>query len=327
MGISIVFENGHVRAEYCSGREKSSRPGRGTSLLSIIDDFTAFDLETTGLCPDYCEIIEIGCVRYRGGVPVDSFSSLVKPQDMEAVDDYITSLTGITQDMLKDAPDIESVLPEALAFIGDDVVVGHNVSFDINFVYDNAQNLDLSTFSNNYIDTMRISRKLFPDFVDHKLKTLVKQFGIADGTSHRALSDSMQAAACYKYMSDYMRENGLEASLFSHANHHSLRAADIAGDPEKIKEDSPLFGKTVVFTGALEKMTRKEAMQLVADLGGINGDSVTKKTNFLVLGNNDMCASIKDGKSAKQKKAEKYVLAGSDLAIISENVFYDMLEQ
>lgn len=72
-------------------------------------------------------------------------------------------------------------------------------------------------------------------------------------------------------------------------------------------------------------MQRKEAMQIVADLGGIPGDSVTKKTNYLVLGDNDYCKTIKDGKNSKQKKAEKLILEGADLQIISEQVFYDMI--
>lgn len=72
-------------------------------------------------------------------------------------------------------------------------------------------------------------------------------------------------------------------------------------------------------------MARKDAMQLVVDLGGSVGDNVTKKTNYLILGNNDFCASIKDGKSNKQKKAEELILKGSDLEILSENVFYDLV--
>ena len=80
-----------------------------------------------------------------------------------------------------------------------------------------------------------------------------------------------------------------------------------------------------MFTGVLERMSRKEAMQLVADSGGINGDTVTQKTNYLVLGNNDYCKSIKDGKSNKQKKAEKLKASGLDIEIIPESVFYDMV--
>ena len=104
-----------------------------------------------------------------------------------------------------------------------------------------------------------------------------------------------------------------------------LRAADIVGDESKFDEDNPLFGRVCVFTGALESFTRREAMQLVADLGGECGDNITQKTNFLVLGNNDYCASIKGGKSNKQKKAESLIAKGADLQIISESAFLDML--
>lgn len=68
-------------------------------------------------------------------------------------------------------------------------------------------------------------------------------------------------------------------------------------------------------------------MQIVADLGGKNADNVTKKTNYLILGNNDYCKSIKDGKSSKQKKAEKLKLDGYDIEIIPENVFYDIISE
>ena len=72
-------------------------------------------------------------------------------------------------------------------------------------------------------------------------------------------------------------------------------------------------------------MKRKDAMQLIADVGGINGDSVTKQTNYMILGNNDYCAMIKNGKSNKQKKAEKLKSEGYDIEIIPENVFYDII--
>lgn len=326
MGIKITIENGIVSFVEDSGKVKRIRTDRGKSLLILADDYTSMDLETTGFSPEYCEIIEVACIRYRGGVEADSFSSLVRPRNMDAVDDHLTALTGITQAMLKTAPTIENVLPQMLSFIGKDTIVGHNASFDINFVYDNAARLGLGAFSNDFIDTMRMARRLFPDFANHTLQTLVKEFKIAEKTAHRSESDARQAAQCYQYMVEYVKGNGLTGKLAPVCSHGwTIKAADIVGNPDLVKEDNPLYGKTVVFTGTLEKMARKEAMQVVADLGGINGDTVTKKTNFLVLGNNDMCKSIKDGKSNKQKTAEKYILAGYDLSIISENVFYDMI--
>lgn len=329
MGISVIVDVNGIRLVEGTGGERRTRPGRGNSLLSLLDDYVSLDLETTGFSPEYCEIIEVACIRYRGGVETDCFTTLVKPQDISAVDGHITTLTGITPEMLESAPMIDAVMPQVLAFIGSDTVVAHKASFDINFIYDNVERLGLGCFGNDYIDTMRMARRLYPDFVNHKLRTLVKNFGIAKAVAHRSESDARHAALCYQHMVKYAQENNLSDKLGTAATsgHRSTKAADIVGNPDLLKENSPLFGKIVVFTGALDRMTRKEAMQIVADLGGINGDNVTKKTDFLVLGNNDMCTSIKNGKSKKYQKAEKYILAGSDLSIISENVFYDMLAE
>lgn len=304
-----------------------TREYKGKSIIALPSDYVSIDLETTGFSPEYDEIIEIGCIRYRNGIEVDSFQSLVKPHDMDLVDSYIVRLTGITPDMLESASYIETVLPLALDFIGQDIVIGHNVSFDVNFLYDNTVRLGLSPFGNDYIDTRRLCRRAFPHFTNYKLKTLVKEFGIPVTDAHRAEADARQTALCYEYMSNYIISNDLFGSIVPHHPGHSIKAREIVGIPEMQNEDSPLFGKIVVFTGTLERMSRKEAMQLVANLGGKNGDSVTKKTNFLVLGNNDMCNTIKDGKSNKQKKAEQYILDGADLMILPENVFYDMLSE
>ena len=86
------------------------------------------------------------------------------------------------------------------------------------------------------------------------------------------------------------------------------------------------YGNTFVFTGALEKMVRRDAMQIVVSMGGNCADGVKKTVDFLVLGNNDYCSSIRDGKSSKQKKAEELILKGYPIQIISEDVFYEMIE-
>ena len=107
---------------------------------------------------------------------------------------------------------------------------------------------------------------------------------------------------------------------------HRIKAKDISSDCNDFDMNNPIFDKECVFTGKLDKMTRKEAMQIVADLGGKNRDSVTKETNYLILGNNDYCKSITDGKSSKQKKAESYKLKGQDIEILSEDVFYEIID-
>lgn len=300
-----------------------NRTNKGQSLIAVLDDYISLDLETTGLDPSCNEIIEIAAVKVSCGKIVDSFATLVKPP--YEVDDFITELTGITNDMLKDAPSLSAVLPSFIEFVGSSVIVGHNVNFDINFIYDSLERFNSVCFSNNFIDTMRLSRRLFKDFENHKLTTLVKNFGVSVQPEHRALADCEATQGCYEYMKQYIASNGieLESLLASHAP--SVKACDISATVTEFDESHPLYGKVCVFTGALA-FTRKEAMQLVANVGGINADGVNKQTNFLIIGNNDYCTQIKDGKSNKQKKAEAYILAGRDITILSEKAFLDLLK-
>jgi DNA polymerase-3 subunit epsilon len=302
--------------------EKVSRELKGNSLFSFPERYIVVDLETTGLDPKWNDIIEFGAIQVEAGATVDRFSSLVNPG--YEIDEFITELTGITNEMLSSAPAIADVLPNFLNFIGDSIVIGHNVNFDINFIYDNCIATLNKPFSNNYIDTMRLSRRLFPQERHHRLCDLISRFNIGDLVEHRALADVEQANCCYLFMKKYIDDNSINiSSLLSTKSGFS--AKDIRATTTEFDENSPVYEKIFVFTGTLERLTRKEAMQIVVDHGGQCGDNVNQKTNYLVLGNNDYCTTIKDGKSIKQKKAEQLKLAGFDIEIISENVFYDML--
>lgn len=316
LGVRIIYEeDGRITIQTDSG---IVRPEKGKSLLARLNDFTAVDVETTGLSPMFDSIIELSAVRYRGGMEVAAYDQLVDPEF--EIDSFITQLTGITNAMLHSQPLIEQALPEFLAFLGEDVIVGHNVNFDINFIYDACVDLDLPPLRNDFVDTMRVSKRLYKDWPDHKLDTLLDRLRAGSRTQHRAENDARLTAAAYFTMT---ADPGFDDAMKT-VSYNAL-AKNIVARDGFTNENSPLYGKVCVFTGALESFTRREAMQLVADIGGICGDGVTKKTNFLVLGNNDYCKSIKDGKSGKQKKAEKLILEGADLQIIPESVFLDML--
>lgn len=152
-------------------RKSYYRRQKGNSLLSFPNDFTVVDLETTGLDSTFDEIIEVGAIRVRNGNVTDTFNSLVKPE--EEIDEFITEITGITNEMVADAPSISKVLPNFLSFVGDDIIVGHNVSFDINFLYDTYLKLSDRYFSNSYSDTLRLSKRLLPELKHHRLKDLI----------------------------------------------------------------------------------------------------------------------------------------------------------
>ncbi len=311
------------------------RQYKGKSIVAFPEDYCVIDIETTGLSPDWDSIIEIAAAKFHNGNLVDTFSSLIKPEDFTTdepfLDDFITNLTGITDKMLSEADSASSVLSSFYSFIGNSVLVGHNVNFDINFLYDNCERIIHEHLSNDFVDTMRLSRRIHEELSHHKLSDLVQYYNLNYENAHRASNDVKITSKCYICLKNEVLEKYKSiktfADTFKQSSKHGIKATDISASKEDFDTSNLLYGKVCVFTGTLEKMVRKEAMQVVADLGGKNADNVTKKTNYLILGNNDYCKSIKDGKSSKQKKAEKLKLDGYDIEIIPENVFYDMISE
>lgn len=307
---------------------KSAREGKGKSSILFPDDYVVVDIETTGLSPQYDEIIEITAIKYKHGEQVDTFSTLVKPE--YEIDEYITELTGITNEMVTTAPKIAECIADFKEFIGDAIIVGYNVNFDINFLYDNLLDCCNENLSNDFVDVMRIAKRVLPELYHHRQKDIAEYYGISIDGAHRAEADCLMCNECFKNLKQEIISSGITLEDFIHSyrksnSHKGINAKEISTEKTEFNEEHPLFGKVCAFTGTLEKMQRKEAMQLVADLGGIPGNGVTKKTNYLILGNNDYCKTIKDGKSSKQKKAEKMILEGADLQIIPETVFYDIV--
>lgn len=151
------------------------------------ETYIVFDVETTGLSAVYNKIIELAAVKIRQGEVIDRFSEFVNPH--EPISDLITNLTGITDDMVKDAPDIEPVLHKFLDFIGDHTLVAHNASFDMGFLHVNYKKLNVA-INNPVIDTLELARFLYPDMKNHRLNTLCKKFDIELLNHHRAVYDA-----------------------------------------------------------------------------------------------------------------------------------------
>lgn len=296
------------------------------SLLDFPNNYIIIDLETTGLSSIYDSIIEITAIRYVNHNPVDNFSTLIKID--EELDSYITELTGITNEMLiNKGMDITEAMNILRQFINnDDILIGHNLNFDLKF-------LDkYIALPNDYIDTLRLSRKILKNLKHHRLIDVANYYNVDCTDNHRAEKDCMitnsilielekDVLSQYDSLDTFKKENNIAKKHYSY-DIDSIKPIDT----DSIDIDNPIYNKSVCFTGTLEKMTRKEALQLVVNLGGIATDSVTKDTNLLVLGNNDYCKTIKGGKSSKQKKAENYKLKGYDIEILPEHVFYEMLK-
>ncbi|MHB1315548.1 MAG: PolC-type DNA polymerase III [Christensenellales bacterium] len=162
-----------------------------SSGVSADETFVVFDLETTGLDPLREEIIEIGAIKIRQGAILDSFSTFVNPK--KRVPAEITKLTGITDDMVRNAPSLFEALGSFKNFCQNACLVAHNASFDMGFLQAKSLCSGLS-FQNIVVDTLEIARRLLPELRSHKLNTLAKHYGIDMGSHHRAVDDANTAA-------------------------------------------------------------------------------------------------------------------------------------
>ena len=304
---------------------------KGNSLLYFPSDYTVVDLETTGFEP-YCdEIIEVACIKYINNEEVERFNSLVQPEPYEDdagnlryIDDFIIEHTGITNEMLTSAPKFSAIAERVYNFLRDEILVGHNVNFDINFLLERFHwdyNLPLK---NDFADTLRLSRKLLPDLPRHRLCDLMDYFGLT-GALHRSVSDCLITQQVYLKLKDLAVSQGIDITKKTALKTKSFDLRTLQCEGHEPDSSSFFYNKNCVFTGVLEKYPRKEAAQIVVNLGGHCENGVTKNTNFLIIGGLNS-PLIKGGKSSKMIKAEKLRKAGQDIQIISENTFYEILE-
>jgi DNA polymerase-3 subunit alpha (Gram-positive type) len=168
--------------------------------------FVVVDIETTGLCFDADEIIEIGAVKILNNEIIDRFSSLVKPKRL--VPTNIINLTGITNEMLKSAPSIEQILPSFMEFLNDGIFVAHNAEFDSGFLRREAAKHGFS-FDNKILDTLALARIVFYKLKNHRLNTLAKELNIKMGSHHRAVDDANTDALILQELLTRINEAGI----------------------------------------------------------------------------------------------------------------------
>jgi NAD-dependent DNA ligase len=222
-----IDQNGNVILNVPEYGIKTIREGKGKHLIQFPENYVFIHIKTTGMDPNFNQIIEIRAIRYERGQAVRFFSELVE-FDKNVIEDFDK-------------------------FLGDSIIVGYNINFEIDFLYDSFMDNLNKTLSNDFID--------------------ITQY--------------------YKISYD-------EEELFR--------------------------GKMFVFTGTLEKMVRRDAMKIVHSLGGETSNSLTVKTNYLVLGRSAYYPLMNSGKSSKHRKADTLIKKGIDIKIILEMDFYKMIE-
>ena len=201
---------------------------------SLRDDYVVFDLETTGFSQEKDKIIEIGAVRVKNGKICEKYSTFVNPE--RGIPERITDLTSITNDMVKEAPTIETVLPEFLEFIGDSVLVAHNAGFDHGFIRQKAKEQGMET-DFTVVDTVGLARVLFPELAKYKLDNIAKKLKISLENHHRAVDDAGATAEIFEKFVEMLEERGM----------NSLKeVAEFANTSSDIVKKKPYFHAIVL---------------------------------------------------------------------------------
>ena len=174
---------------------------------SLNGTYVVFDLETTGFSPIKDKIIEIGAVKVENGVITDKFSTFVNPK--VPIPFEITNLTSITDDMVMEAPDIETILPQFLEFVGDAVLVAHNASFDVSFIEQNCRYQDITPDFTS-VDTVAMARILLPTLSKFKLNVVANALHISLENHHRAVDDAGATAEIFVKFMEMLRARNIK---------------------------------------------------------------------------------------------------------------------
>jgi DNA polymerase III subunit alpha, Gram-positive type len=172
------------------------------------DTFVVFDVETTGLSAVYDTIIELAAVKIRDGEIIDRFESFANPHHRLSA--TTINLTGITDDMVQNAPEVGEVIQRFHDWVEDGVLVAHNASFDMGFLNVGYKNIGLEKAKNPVIDTLELGRFLYPEMKNHRLNTLTKKFDIELTQHHRAIYDAEATGYLLLKMLKDASEKGIE---------------------------------------------------------------------------------------------------------------------
>lgn len=189
---------------------------------SLDGTYVVFDLETTGFSAIKDKIIEIGAVKVEGGKITDRFSTFVNPG--VPIPFRITQLTGITDQMVMEAPGIETVLPQFLEFIGEAALVAHNASFDVGFVEQNCRYQDITPDFTS-VDTVAMARILLPTLSKYKLNVVAGALHISLENHHRAVDDAGATAEIFVRFLEMLKEKGIHD--LAHLNHFGAQSKDM----------------------------------------------------------------------------------------------------
>lgn len=307
-------------------------------------DFIALDFETA--TSNRASACEVGLAFVEGGEIVNSEAWFIKPF-CNRFDEMNISIHGITPDMTSTAPSFAEQWETLSCRLKGKTVVAHYAPFDMGVIRDECDSSHLQYPECRFICSCALARFVMPGHYSYGLEPLCHHFGIDTFNHHRGEDDAVMTAKlllqlCAKAKVDTIDEllekyryryGSFEPEIYKpfhrlrdYSNKLSLDqfCKEYDADPSSYDEENPFYNKEVVFTGKMYR-PRQDMMRMVMDIGGRTKDSLTKTTDFLVVGQQDYRIVGEDGMSGKQEKAMKMIEKGSSLQLLSEAEFLMMI--
>lgn len=283
-------------------------------------DFCVLDVETTGLECSQDRIVQIGIIKMVDNQPVDSLNTYINPEI--PIPSRATDIHGITDSDVKDAPTYKQIADRVLSLMNNSTVVGHNVTFDLNFVqrifpFCSDPDADIKI---DYVDTWEYAHKVVPRLRDYKLQTLLSYYHIDPGAAHTAYDDARATLELFNALRyEYAHKDEMEARR---------KAAELEARRQKKEAEraaraaafssSPLFEKSFCFTGSFS-IDRAAMEALAQSVGGVLREKISGRTSYLVVG--DVSDLPEWALDRKLHKAEDLIEAGKGIQIIDESQF------
>lgn len=292
---------------------------KGTEQPVFATDYTLLDIETTGLSPYRDRITELGAIKVRNNKVVAQYSNLVKYAGDNSVPAFITKLNGITErQLLEHGIESQIAIKEFRDFISDDLILGYNINFDLNFLYDLSQKNHLATLNNDYLDVLKFARAYYPDEQHNRLVDCIQRIGLRDFETHHGLQDSLDTKQVYDYFKEHFSPENLEAVKrqikdFSLTDHRLSQA--------ELGFYNPISRKMIMFAGNLH-LDLADAQLMVENLGGQVVSSVDNLPNYVVIGDHDRF----HGQLAEVQQVQKLKQQGQRISLLTESFFLNMLD-
>lgn len=303
--------------------------------------WVALDFETANQWRD--SPCAVGVVKVDHGQIVDAWSTLINPETPFSPNNI--RVHGITADTVAHAPRFPEVLDRIVAsFDGAEALVAHNAAFDLQVLTDTAAAYGIDLQPLLFVCTRVFARAWWPGWGSYGLVPVLQQLGLdhtlAGFQHHDALSDAQACAAiALRGLAEHQAVSWADAAAAVDIRLGSAAPARLTGcsargatrivttppDPDSLDHKHPLYGRNLCFTGALQLWTRREAAQLITNIGAHFSPGVSRKTDLLIVGEQDLARVGEAGMSSKMWKAMELAANGHHIEVIDEPDFLQLV--